>query len=265
MLASEADREATQAVLKQAYEDERLTLDEFEARVGRAVAARTQGELAKLTRDIPAPPAVPSGPVPSGVVPSGPRLNRIWLLIGVIAVIVVAGALIPLAGLFSSGTARPASAAPAKPGKHAGPGPGGPAGCPVGTSPTALAIANALARDPVYVGPGSALLTTAQAQRLRAEIGHDDSGRIRVAAVTPATVSTGGGERALANAIANCQADSAGVTVLTTATSTYLVTSYPGDKAATRAVGAALNIHPGLAAGLRDAVARLATIDGKSG
>jgi hypothetical protein len=259
MLASEADREATQAVLKQAYEDERLTLDEFEARVGRAVAARTQGELAKLTRDIPATPAMPSGPVPSS-----PRVNRTWLLIGVIAVIVVVGALIPVVNLLSSGTARPASAA-AKPATHTVPGPKGPAGCPVGTSPTALAIANALARDPVYVDPGSSLLTPAQAQRLRAEIGHDDSGRIRVAAVTPATVSTGGGERALANAIANCQADSAGVTVLTTATSTYLVTSYPDDKAATRAVGAALNIHPGLAAGLRDAVARLATIDGKSG
>ena len=66
MLASEADREATQAVLKQAYEDERLTLDEFESRVGRAVAARTQGELAKLTRDIPVPPVMPAGPVPGG-------------------------------------------------------------------------------------------------------------------------------------------------------------------------------------------------------
>jgi hypothetical protein len=53
MLASEADREATQAVLKQAFEDQRLTLDEFESRIGLALAARTQGELADLTRDIP--------------------------------------------------------------------------------------------------------------------------------------------------------------------------------------------------------------------
>ena len=30
MLASEADREATQAVLKQAFEDERLPQDEFD-------------------------------------------------------------------------------------------------------------------------------------------------------------------------------------------------------------------------------------------
>ena len=40
MLASESDREACQAVLKQAFEDERLNQDEFEARVGKAVAAR---------------------------------------------------------------------------------------------------------------------------------------------------------------------------------------------------------------------------------
>ena len=48
MLASEADREATQDVLKQAFEDERLNQDEFEARIGKAVAARTQGDLAAL-------------------------------------------------------------------------------------------------------------------------------------------------------------------------------------------------------------------------
>src|SRR6185312_17290396 len=59
MLASEADREATQAVLKQAFEDQRLMLDEFESRIGLALAARTQGELAKLTRDIPIGPTVP--------------------------------------------------------------------------------------------------------------------------------------------------------------------------------------------------------------
>jgi hypothetical protein len=255
MLASEADREATQAVLKQAYEDERLTLDEFEARVGRAVAARTQGELAKLTRDIPAAaaPAMPAG--------SRPRLNRTRLLIGGIVAVVVIFALIPLISLLGSTSGGPASAAPGKPAKKNGPASTGPAGCPVGTSPAALAIANALTHDPVYVDPGSSMLTAAQAQRLRAEIGADDTGRIRIAAVTPATVSSGGGERALANGIASCQADSPGVTVVTTTTSTYVVTSYAGYKATSQAVGAALNAHAGLAAGLRDAVKRMAATD----
>jgi Domain of unknown function (DUF1707) len=74
LLASEADREATQAVLKQAFEDERLTQDEFEARVGKAVAARTQGELAALTRDIPRPAAAKPR-----------RVNRFRLLAGGVA------------------------------------------------------------------------------------------------------------------------------------------------------------------------------------
>ena len=73
MLASEADREATQALLKQAFEDQRLMLDEFESRIGRALAARTQGELAKLTRDIP---TGPTAPVIGGRAPARRQLNR---------------------------------------------------------------------------------------------------------------------------------------------------------------------------------------------
>lgn len=73
MLASEADREATQAVLKQAFEDQRLMLDEFESRIGLALSARTQGELAKLTKDIP---AGPTAPVTGMRAPARPQLNR---------------------------------------------------------------------------------------------------------------------------------------------------------------------------------------------
>jgi uncharacterized protein DUF1707 len=255
MLASEADREATQAVLKQAYEDQRLTLDEFESRVGRAVAARTQGELAKLTTDLPAAPAAP--------VPAGPRFNGRFLLVGGIVALAAIGVIAGLVAAFSSMAqqAGTAAATPAAAASNPAPPSTGPAGCPVGTSPTALAIANALARDPVYVDPGSSLLTPAQAQRLQAEIGSDDSGRIRLAVVTPATVTKGGGERALANAIASCQADSAGVTLVNTATSTYVVTSYADYKATSQAVGAALNTHASLAAGLKDAVKRMSALD----
>ena len=144
-------------------------------------------------------------------------------------------------------------------GGNSGPAPTGVAKCPVGTTATAQTIADALARDPVYVDPGSSL-TSAQAGRLQAEIGRVDPGRIRVAVVTPATVRSGGGERALANAIASCQADAAGATVVTTSGQTFLVTSYANGPA-TQALGAALNGHASLAAGLIDGVKRIAIVD----
>jgi hypothetical protein len=54
--ASRADREQVIAVLKAAFVQERLTKDEFDLRVGLALASRTHGELAALTADIPAGP-----------------------------------------------------------------------------------------------------------------------------------------------------------------------------------------------------------------
>jgi hypothetical protein len=264
LLASEADREAARTVLKQAFEDQRLTLEEFESRVGRAMAARTQGELAELTRDLP--------PVPGR--PAGPRTGA-WLQAAGIAMVIVAGAVfgVHLASRSAPAPhAAPPSKDPAPPAPHASasarpaanPGTGtagtaGSAGCPVGTSPTALLIANALASDPVYHDP--AQLTAAQARRLQAEIGRYDKGRIRIAAVTAATVRRGGGERALANAIASCPADAVGLTLVNAPGSAFLVTSYPGDQAAQVAVGAALNTHVSLAAGLADAIRRISVID----
>jgi hypothetical protein len=257
ILASEADREACQAELKQAYEDQRMTLDEFEARVGRAVAARTQGELAQLTRDLPQPV--------TGQLEAPPGRSRlVWLLPVGIGAVVVIGLAFGLFQAFSSGTTPQVSigpATPAQPPPNAAPTSSGPAGCPVGTSATALAIANALATDPVYVDPASSSLSATQAGRLQQEISSDDPGRIRIAAVTPATIAAGGGERALANAIASCQNTSAGLTMVTTPTNTYLVTSYAPDKPTTQAVGAALNTHASMAAGLKDAVKRITILD----
>jgi Domain of unknown function (DUF1707) len=256
MLASEAERERCQAVLKQAFEDERLTQDEFESRVGSAISARTLDQLAALTRDLPAPlPA--AAPAPSR------RSRTPWIIGGIVAAAVVA-VLIPLLSTLNSTSPQQSSAAPAKAANNnSNPKTtlSGPAKCPVGTSPTALAIANALATSPVYVDSASSLLTTAQANRLQAAINQADPGRIRLAVVTNATLSQGGGERALANAIASCAADGAGVTLVTTDRATYLVTSYNDFRGTSQAVEAALNTHPGLAAGLRDAVKRMASID----
>jgi Domain of unknown function (DUF1707) len=51
--ASHADREQVIGVLKAAYVQGRLTKGELEARVGQAFAARTYGELAAVTADLP--------------------------------------------------------------------------------------------------------------------------------------------------------------------------------------------------------------------
>jgi hypothetical protein len=51
--ASDADRERIVEQLRQHTADGRLTMDEFEQRMSAAYAARTYGELAELTRDLP--------------------------------------------------------------------------------------------------------------------------------------------------------------------------------------------------------------------
>jgi hypothetical protein len=58
MRTSRAEREQAIEVLKVAFVQDRLTKDEFDARAGQALTARTYAELAALTADIPAgPPA----------------------------------------------------------------------------------------------------------------------------------------------------------------------------------------------------------------
>jgi hypothetical protein len=69
ILASDAERERTSEVLRQASVEGRLTLDEFSVRVERALAARTRDELEAVTQDLPAiAPTRPAQPVP-GMVP----------------------------------------------------------------------------------------------------------------------------------------------------------------------------------------------------
>ncbi|WBB66453.1 DUF1707 domain-containing protein [Micromonospora sp. WMMD812] len=58
--ASDDDRHRVVAQLQGHTEAGRLTLDEFSDRVGAVWAARTLGDLAALTRDLPAP-ATPTG------------------------------------------------------------------------------------------------------------------------------------------------------------------------------------------------------------
>ena len=66
MRASSADRERAVDVLKAGFTEGRLTQDEYNDRMGRAYAARTYGDLAALTADLPAGAApLPAWPVPA--------------------------------------------------------------------------------------------------------------------------------------------------------------------------------------------------------
>ena len=63
--ASHADREQVIDVLKAAFAHGRLDRDEFDLRVGRALASRTYADLAALTADVPARPARARLPEPA--------------------------------------------------------------------------------------------------------------------------------------------------------------------------------------------------------
>ena len=62
--ASDAERRRVTESLRGHYLEGRLTQDDFDERVERALAARTQGELAELTRDLPQE-ATAAAPEPS--------------------------------------------------------------------------------------------------------------------------------------------------------------------------------------------------------
>jgi hypothetical protein len=64
ILASDAERERSVALLRAAVGEGRLTLEEFSERVGLAYAARTDQQLASLARDLPGNAAVPPMAVP---------------------------------------------------------------------------------------------------------------------------------------------------------------------------------------------------------
>jgi hypothetical protein len=59
MRASDADREALTARLRDHYAEGRLTQDELDERVSVALSAQTFGELRALTTDLPGPAVVP--------------------------------------------------------------------------------------------------------------------------------------------------------------------------------------------------------------
>ena len=87
MKASDADRDAVLSVLSEHFQAGRLTADEFEDRTGRALAARTWGELRNLLQDLPASPAGPRIPVTAatGAPPQRPLGRAVLVPIAVLA------------------------------------------------------------------------------------------------------------------------------------------------------------------------------------
>ncbi|MFM1916666.1 MAG: hypothetical protein RJB01_181 [Actinomycetota bacterium] len=64
MRAGDSDRDQTINVLREAFAEGRLTQSEFDDRLTRAHGAKTYGELAQLTSDLPVVPAEAS-PIPT--------------------------------------------------------------------------------------------------------------------------------------------------------------------------------------------------------
>ena len=104
MLASDKERDSVVDVLRDAYTEGRLTLEEFEERTAAAYAARTWVHLRELTGDLPVEPVfgadLPQRNLrPGAVAPtSGPRQSRrdrpisrllpvvfVWIMISAVA------------------------------------------------------------------------------------------------------------------------------------------------------------------------------------
>jgi hypothetical protein len=86
--ASHADREQVIETLKAAFVQGRLDRDELDSRVCQTLAARTYGELAGLTADLPAEPADAGPPGRAARAQTRPPMNNaakagIWVIIAV--------------------------------------------------------------------------------------------------------------------------------------------------------------------------------------
>ncbi|MFI9270583.1 DUF1707 domain-containing protein [Kitasatospora sp. NPDC052896] len=72
--ASDADRERIVELLRDAFAEGRLSTEEHAERIDAAYAAKTLGELAPLTRDLPSHPSMSTAHPAPGPSPAGPPL-----------------------------------------------------------------------------------------------------------------------------------------------------------------------------------------------
>lgn len=87
--ASDADRDTVVAALSEHFQAGRLTTEELEERTGRALAARTLGQLDELTADLPAgrPTAAPAPVTPRR--PGYPVLAAVLIPVAALAILAV--------------------------------------------------------------------------------------------------------------------------------------------------------------------------------
>lgn len=90
--ASDVDRKATQERLHWAHAEGLISLEEFDTRVRAAWDARTRGELARVSADLPAP-SRPSRPARGPFAPTGGGvamrvLSTIWLSLSLVNLVI---------------------------------------------------------------------------------------------------------------------------------------------------------------------------------
>lgn len=98
MYASAADREQVISTLKNAFLDGRLTKDEYDERVGRALTSRTYGDLGRLTEDLPGPP--PGHPFPRLSPPRDGRTEQNPAAVTALVLALIPGPTSPIAFLL---------------------------------------------------------------------------------------------------------------------------------------------------------------------
>ena len=120
---SRADRERVIDLLKAAFVQDRLARDEFDARIGQALASRTHAELAAITADLPAeligalprrPPARARGRLPMNTAITGGAcviavanvgmiaalLTGSWVAVLLVAAFTVIGAILAIRAMI---------------------------------------------------------------------------------------------------------------------------------------------------------------------
>jgi hypothetical protein len=90
--ASDEDRQQVIRALERHATEGRLSLDEYADRVDRTLAARTHGQLAEITSDLPAEPTPP--PDRAGSTGSGASQLGVAFLLALLALIAVGGLLL---------------------------------------------------------------------------------------------------------------------------------------------------------------------------
>jgi hypothetical protein len=99
---SDADRDRAIAELSEHFQAGRLTTEELEDRTGRALQARTAGELAELFTDLPRRQAVVTGTAPTPARAGSFRAARVPAVpIAIIAVVVLGSILSGHPGLIA--------------------------------------------------------------------------------------------------------------------------------------------------------------------